>query len=363
MTRALPSGLRSSAWDPRTASISRSWAPAALLGALLVVQPATASDPVALEGTLASTRQELEAARIALEQAREALEEDRARHQSELAELRRELERVRQFEPRPTLGERIGYAEGVHVGPDERVQEVVAFGGDVHVEGEVAGDATAFGGNVFVADGGVVEGDAISFGGRVQVAPAGRIEGGRIQMGVPGVSPPKKASLPSTAAGSVGALAAAGLFDSLLRRLVVFLSFAGAGVLVVGLFPKRVSRTAHALEQSPIRTVLVGALGSGFLVLFSLLFAIATFGLGLPLSLLMVGLLGLAWLLGFVGLCQAVGDQLPLKEKPHGRWLAFLVGTLLITMVGSLPVVGWLVVGAASVVSIGAALSSRFGSR
>jgi hypothetical protein len=76
---------------------------------------------------------------------------------------------------------------------------------------------------------------------------------------------------------------------------------------------------------------------------------------------MIVAVLGLAWLMGFVGLCQAVGDRLPFEQKPHGRWLAFLVGALLLTCVGNLPVVGWLVVIAASTMGIGAALSSRLG--
>jgi hypothetical protein len=69
----------------------------------------------------------------------------------------------------------------------------------------------------------------------------------------------------------------------------------------------------------------------------------------------------MAWLLGFVGLCQAVGDRLPVQERPHGRWIALLVGVLLMTFLGSLPWVGWVVVGGASLLGIGAALSTRFG--
>ena len=74
-------------------------------------------------------------------------------------------------------------------------------------------------------------------------------------------------------------------------------------------------------------------------------------------------MLGLAWLLGFVGLCQTVGDRLPLDLGPHGRWIAFLVGVVLITCLGSLPAIGWLFVSGASLVGLGAAISTRFGSR
>ena len=90
-----------------------------------------------------------------------------------------------------------------------------------------------------------------------------------------------------------------------------------------------------------------------------LLFAITI--LGLPMSFVLFGLLGIAWLLGFVALCQAVGDKLPFEQKPHGRWIAFLVGVLLVGFVGALPFVGWVTIVGISVIGIGAALSTKFG--
>ena len=95
---------------------------------------------------------------------------------------------------------------------------------------------------------------------------------------------------------------------------------------------------------------------------FSGLFVLLTLGLGTPVSALLMAGLGAAWLFGFVGLCQVVGDRLPFADKPQGRWLTFLVGTMLLTFLGSLPWVGWLVVFTASMVGIGAAITSRFGS-
>lgn len=340
-----------------------------LLFCLVVAAPTFARspstpDPVAVEThELSEALRELAAARAEMERVRSAVEQDLAARDAELAEVRTKLQRLEERDrPEPAGADRVAYGSAVRVARGERVHDVVAFGDDVHVEGHVAGDATSFGGSVFVADGGRVAGDAISFGGRVEVEDGGRVDGGRIAMGVPGVTP-RSAPKGPLASGSVGALAEPGLLKSMYRRFILLLSFAGAGVLVVGLFPKRVGRIADALEANPIRSAMVGALGSGFLVLFSLLFAMITFGLGLPVSLMVVGLLGLAWLLGFVGLCQAVGDRLPFEQKPHGRWLAFLVGTVLLTCVGSLPLVGWLVVAGASTVGIGAALTTRFGGR
>lgn len=325
--------------------------------------------PVEAAPGLVDDAGEIEEIEQTLSELRRAEQEAQA-VRAELRELRQELGELKRARSRTQRwdgdhGDRVAFGSPVRVEAGQEVEEVVAFGDDVEVYGTVLGDATAFGGSVLVGPTGVIHGDVVTFGGDINVERGGVVQGGRVALGVPGVA---IAAMPddapeSQAIGSVGALAsdAQGLLSSIYRRLVLLLSFAGAGVLVVGLFPNRVTRIASTLEERPFRSAFVGAMATGFLALFSLVFAVITLGLGLPVSMMVVALLGLAWLMGFVGLCQAVGDRLPFEQKPHGRWLAFLVGTVLITCVGSLPLVGWLVVLAASTIGIGAALSSRFG--
>lgn len=298
----------------------------------------------------------------------EALRAETEALRTELARMREELATVRDA-GRQTVddedGSRTGFGQAVSVGADETVDEAVSFGSDVNVAGHVLGDAVSFGGNVRIAPTGRVDGDAVSFGGRVEVLDGGAVSGDRVAMGLPAIAPPAP-PLPPRApigAGTVLDVTAAGsdLLATIHRKLVWLLSLSGAGVLVVGLFPQRVGRVARDLEERPMRAAVVGTLASSFLMLFSLLFTLLTLGLGLPVSAMLVALLGGAWLLGFVGLCQAVGDRLPFEDRPYGRWIAFLVGVVLLTFLGSLPWVGWLVVGAASVLGVGSALSTRFG--
>ncbi|MEZ4236762.1 MAG: hypothetical protein R3F59_11525 [Myxococcota bacterium] len=263
-------------------------------------------------------------------------------------------------------GQRVGFGEPVYVAPDERVPEAVSFGEDVRVAGQVDGDAISFGGNVRIDGTGRVDGDAVSFGGVVDVADGGKLKGDRVAVGMPMSTPAVEVeALPDDEPAAVGNLRLTGdahqLMQSLYRRLIWMLSVAGAGVLVVGLFPTRVSRVASDIEARPLRAAVVGTLATGFVTVFAALFAVLTLGLGSPVSLLLLGVLGVAWLLGFVGLCQVVGDRLPLQDRPHGRWLAFLVGVLLLTFLTSLPWVGWLVVVSAGAIGIGSALSTRFG--
>lgn len=242
----------------------------------------------------------------------------------------------------------VGYADAVHIQAGRTVDEAVAFGENIRIDGTVRGDVTAVGGEITIGSSGRVLGDAVAFGGSITILDGGELRGNRVEV--------ENASLPLPAEEEEEGLAAL-----IYRRLVLMLSLAGAGVLVVGLFPGRVHRIARGVEARPFWSGMVGATVSVLLTVFALLFGLLTLGLGLPVSFLGMALLAAAWLFGFVGLCQAIGDRLPFADKPHGRWLAFLVGMGLVSCVGSLPWVGMLVVFVASMMSIGAAITSRFG--
>ncbi len=306
---------------------------------------------------------DLEAFRAELKQVK--LEVQRAR--AELSQERVELERMRAEQRQSahrSYRDHTSYGHPVIVEEGTSIDEAIAFGDNVRVSGEVNGDATAFGGSVVITPTGLVHGDAVSFGGEVIIEDGGRIEGQKISIGAmnaPSLSVPTDGT---NAMGSISATtSAADLMNTLYHRMILLLSFAGAGVLMVGVFPNRVGRIANTLEDHPFRSGFVGVMATGFLTLFSVLFALITLGLGLPVSMVVFAGLALAWMMGFVGLCQAIGDRLPIEQKPHGRWLAFLVGAVLVTCVGSLQWIGTLIVIGASTLGIGAAISSRLGGR
>ena len=273
------------------------------------------------------------------------LRDELAALRSEVQAQHAELERLRQPPaPPPSTGPRTAYAGPAVVESGDTVDEVTAFGDDVHVYGRVIGDATSFGGDVIVEPTGIIDGDATSFGGAVNVEEGGVVAGDRVAF----------SDDPAAAGFSIWST-----LDDLRRRAVLLLSFAGAGVLVVGLAPNRVARVAAAIDQHPLRSFLVGAGASSLLVVTSMLFAVTI--VGLPVSFLLLAFLGLAWLTGFVGLCHAMGDRLPFAQKHHGRWVAFAIGSSLVAFAGSLPWVGWIAVFAASLVGLGGSLRSRFG--
>jgi hypothetical protein len=246
------------------------------------------------------------------------------------------------------------------------VREAASFGGDIEVLGRVQHGVRSLGGDIIIRNGGEVRGDAESFGGDIIVEPGGALRGRANTLGGELVVHPGGRTGSVLVEGGDTALGAASeaaswvweSVSSFYRWLVFLLAFAGAGVLIVALFPDRVAKVAANLEERPATAGLLGLGGTLVLGLASLLFIWTIVG---PVVLL--GVLGVAWMLGFVGLCQMLGDRLPFSYKPHGRWLAFLVGSLVISLLGALPWIGTLTVILASLFGIGAALGSRFGSR
>jgi hypothetical protein len=277
---------------------------------------------------------------------REALDAERAERRAILEELRRNRPRP----ARRAVDSQAQLAQVALVAEDQEVDDVVAFGDDVVVRGIVLGDATSFGGDVTIASTGVVHGDAVSFGGRVRVEPGGSVHGDRV--GLDAV----EATFDSTDADDVGWL------GWLYHRTLLLLTLLGAGVLVVGLFPRQVTVVADRVAHAPVGQSVLGAAFTTILTVSCVLFVLLTLGLGAPVSAVGLAVLGAAWLLGFVAVCQVIGDRLPL-EDPHGRWAALLAGALLFTFSSSMGLGGTLLAFMVSMLGIGATVSARFGTR
>jgi len=320
-------------------------------------EPAVAPAPEAPEASTAPGSAPHDDAVKALQVQYEALAaENRA--------LREQVHQVERALAGQQQGDLVSYGE-VHVAEGEQADEAVSMGADVLVDGLVRGDAVSIGGSVRLGPSGRIEGDAVAIGGEVIVADGGFVGGDRVALGL-GSAPAALPGVPADPHHATGALAmasqASGMLDALYQRMVLLLTIAGAGVVTVGLFPQRVARVAADVEERPIRSAIVGVLAPGFLTLFAGLFTILTIGIGSPLGMLVMLGLAAAWLLGFVGFCQAVGDRLPMEHRHYGRWLVFLVGVMVVSFMGSLPWMGWLVVFGVSVIGTGSALATRLGS-
>lgn len=240
----------------------------------------------------------------------------------------------------------------VEVAVGEVVDEAVSFGAQVRVDGTVLGDAVSFGEDVVIGSTGVVTGDAVSFGGEVIVEPGGVVDGDRVALATD--------EAPTSATG-LAMLADKGSswMHGMVRRTVLLLCLAGIGVLLLGLFPDKVHNTARGLERHPIRYGLAGLLLSGTGAAVAGLLAITI--IGLPISAFVLLLLGLAWLLGFVALGQALGDLLPVPPTLRGKVGAFLIGVCLLGALSFVPYLGKLLIFFSFFPCVGAAVGTRFG--
>ncbi|MCB9759387.1 MAG: hypothetical protein H6739_06065 [Alphaproteobacteria bacterium] len=250
-------------------------------------------------------------------------------------------------------GELSGYGRPVIIAPGETVNEAVGFGAPVTIEGHVLGNAVSFGSDVTVENGATVNGDAVSFGGRVVVEPGGAVVGDRISYG--------RAEARSATFGAIGGGNTPGRLRTAARKLVMLLAFAGAGVMVVGLFPRQVENVSESLSAHPFQSGMLGLVLTGLAGMLSLFLTLTI--IGIPLVAVLLAAVLIAWLLGFVALCQSFGDRLPITNPGARRWLAFLFGVLAVGFVGALPLVGQLTLGVLGFACVGAALRTRFGTQ
>ncbi len=193
-----------------------------------------------------------------------------------------------------------------------------------------------------------MEGDAVSFGGQILVQDGGSVSGDRVAFGAH-----------TTSAVLPGLENPLGLGRLLARHLVMLLTFAGAGVLVVGLFPSHVDAIAQGLRERPLRAGLLGTLFTGLALVLAVALTLSL--LGIPMAVLVMAVLTLTWILGFIGLCQCVGDNLPIQGVGTRRWTAFLLGVLAIASAGYLPVIGQVLLAGLGFFGAGAAIQTRLG--
>ena len=255
--------------------------------------------------------------------------------------------------------------------------DVMAAGGSIDISGRVGGDVRAAGGQLTIS--GSVTEDLFAAGGQVTLASSGEVgedlvfgtgqmtldgavagdvlgsAGSYVRRGTVGGAEnvtvrEREERVPTVADRSLGAL----------RRLASILAVA---VLALWLAPRLIEEPAHTLRRRPLASLGVGVLGLiGFVVL---MLAVILVGVLLAIGL---GLAGLGDLVGMVifalvvvlivlaflfflalvfGAPAGVGMSLGGLVVPSGsrawRWVALLLGVLVVVVVSSLPVVGgWL---------------------
>ncbi len=255
-------------------------------------------------------------------------------------------------------------------------QQLVGVGRDVIVAGEVLTDVAALEGSVDVS--GRVTGDVVVLRGDVRLAPTARIGGdifvvgGSVraargaQVGGRMVSYPTASSawLTLLEGPSIGLGFASRLV--LGTKLALVAAWAALLLLFFAASGRQVVETAEGVRREPFRSFFVGLTGVVSLVLTGLFFSAFTRGvIGVPLLVLVVLLALVLKLWGMVAVFHALGDWLSRRvlRRRFRPMNAATIGLLVLGAVKFLPWFGVMAWTMATLIGIGAALSTKFGRR
>jgi len=251
---------------------------------------------------------------------------------------------------------RTAFARDIEIGQPV-AGRVVAVLSDVRIASRVAGDVVVWGGSVTFSPSGFVEGNLSVFGGTM-TAPAGKpLPVGGI-VSTPGnllrlyLDELHRAPWEE----SDHALLSRGL------RLIALSAWLVVSLALLFFFASPFARAATCAGADWTRTLLAGVLG----ILSLLLAAVAALALlpgtlSVPIAILLGALAVFAKIFGMGALFLLLGQKIVKSVAPARRPAAVAAGLGLLGAVSLVPFVGPVVWSAASVVAVGIAFLSRFG--
>ncbi|MCL5960280.1 MAG: polymer-forming cytoskeletal protein [Chloroflexi bacterium] len=264
---------------------------------------------------------------------------------------------------------RVQFGGSIEVPPDQVVDgDMVTFGGNIDIAGQVIGDATAFGGNVDIS--GEVTGQVISFGGNVHLAPTAKVYrgvtvvGGTLQR-EEGSEVRGKIVETGPGGGAIPHFLWPGVFSwhfytgpgdafavilAIMSAIITAIALAAIALLAAVVFP--------TIESAPLQVVGVGVLSTLVSIMLTPILIFTC--IGLPLFWLAVTL---ATLFGSIALGLLVGERLLLALKVRGITMAWsaVVGTLVIWIASLFPILGGIMMLFVFFFGLGAVVLSRFG--
>jgi hypothetical protein len=238
-------------------------------------------------------------------------------------------------------------------------QSVVAFGGTITVGGEVGEAVIGIGSNITLKPTAAIRGDVVSIGGLLQKEPGCSIAGDTVYF--------KASELGSRffKQGLFKGIFAFPLFPIFLiiKLMGVFLWFIAA-LVVAALFPRPIVRAAAA-----VRTSFWPVFGTGLLAvviftgmaIFAAILCFILIGIPIAIALFWAGLI--IKVFGRVVLFYVLGESLlkAFGSKNVSAIGASLAGLLVVSLVGFIPIIGFLFTLFLSILGWGAAIRTKFG--
>lgn len=280
-----------------------------------------------------------------------------------------------QEQPLTPIGDQVRFFGDVHIPSGRVANTAVAILGNVLVDGVVRDSAVAILGTTTVS--GRVDGEAVAILGDVRLLPGAHIGGQAVSVGGTVHEPPG-----SSIRGGIVSLPFTRLFkDGLLRfngyrfgrhpvlpffglKLWAFVSALAVALLVAVLFPAGISRCAKVIKGHPGRSLAAGF--TGYSVSFVALLVVALTILGIPLAMLGGLLVWAAGRFGFTAVALALGTAVRGQSEPQTETgsilLSVTIGVALLSLVGLVPLAGWLISLTAMLFAFGGVVLSKFGS-
>jgi hypothetical protein len=266
----------------------------------------------------------------------------------------------------------IKFGEDVYIEADEIIRgDVVAFGGDIWVDGIVGGNVVVIGGDIEVRDGAEIKGDAVVLGGSLDEAAGAVIKGERVEIDT---FIPWNFTLPNFPPR---------IFHFFWMPFKLILSLV-LSLLIVLFLRDRVMRSETHITDNVLK-----CFGIGFLVIFIGGFTVTILAIllgitiiGIPLAFLLIvssaGVLIFAWTIAAFALGEAVRKKM--QWQTNNAFLAVFIGTIILFLPGFIgqgisvvpflyPVgmifklIGFFIALVAELAGLGALFLSHFGGR
>lgn len=234
----------------------------------------------------------------------------------------------------------------VHIEKDMRVEDAVAVGGSVYVDGIVDGDAVAVGGTIHLGEEAIIHGDAVTIGGDIDQAEGSMIYGDIVDIGT--------FNFKNIFEGKhfFGGHRGIPKFFTIIPLIGLF-----ALVLLLSvLIPTELGTVASNIKNEPIIMFLWGMLGVILIVPLAVMLAISIIGIALiPLEVLAVFL---ASLIGYIAVAIMIGKKLlkALNNDNPSVALSAILGILILWLVGLIPIFGSIVKVIAWIIGFGAVI-------